>query len=152
MNGNNYNYGIDIIDVLSKNPSLKRNLYKIIYQNFKKGTNDGVFKIKQNSILSAMYSDKSNIVTSHTERWNMYDYSWGYGTMDIIWETNGAQVILYVNDLYAFYLDKNSANRASNKIYKIVARKVLNGDYDGNFYITSKKEIPLDLIRIEGNQ
>ena len=70
-----------------------------------------------------------------------------YGTFRIEWETDGTDVVLFVNDIYSFDIKESTIGRRTIPLYKNAADLVLSDDASDFYFIGRTGRISINTIR-----
>lgn len=121
-------------------------------------TEGGVTQIVYNKIVNEINLGKyKGIIEIKQWEWGSDEWSVGsnekykFGTLRIEWETNGMDVVLFVNDIYSYDITEASAKRYTIPLYKNANDLVLSGKASDFYFIGRTERIGLTLINARGN-
>ena len=131
LTGSGSNIEVDMMSLFLENRILTNNFIISIRNNIEKGVMNGRYKINQSDWVGGGYSD-----------WNL-----ALGTIILEWETNGEDLILYLNDKYSFDINPNSSEinstfRWTSPLYIEAANLILQGKAS-DFFMVGKLKVPL---------
>jgi hypothetical protein len=133
LSGSGSTIEIDMMSLFLENNSLTNNFVTSIKNNINQGFRKGQYFINQKDWTGGTYSD-----------WNL-----ALGGIVIEWETNGEDLVLYLNNKYSFDIKSSSGGgskfRWTSPLYLEAANLILLYSAS-DFFVVGKLKIPLKLI------
>lgn len=123
LNGGGDSYTIDLEKLFEDIPHLERQTFDFIKNHISSGRKYGTITIAQQS-------------------WSNLNYQYAFGALLLEWETNGTEIVFYINNPYSFNIIEA---RPTNSLYFEAATKVINGDAS-DFYMVCRLKKPISWI------
>ena len=138
LDGTGDNVSLNIENEIERG-GVRHFVYNTILNSINEARTSGVITIPQ----LKWGSDNNNLNNNLSAK----DCQFTYGTLRIEWETNGNNVVMFVNDIYSFDVSDYTNGRASIHFYKDAIDLVLAGNASDFYFVGKTGEISLDTIR-----